>query len=216
MTPDELAAKATAKTERILALDYLPPSAPREEPLPPWATGGAVVAGGLPGVGSALPTRDGRSDPEEWERRRVNGGVRACRVCGCTEDDCAGCVERTGGPCTWVEADLCSACVGAENELLDGVDVAQTEREGRVMLALYDATEAAREAGEATLLRLLKVVEVFHGFGLEDALWRTFEASAATMRELLEKQGSELAGVAAADIATDCGLCDPKESVAVS
>jgi hypothetical protein len=33
-----------------------------------------------------------------------------CRVCGCTDDDCSGCVERTGEPCYWVESDLCSAC----------------------------------------------------------------------------------------------------------
>ena len=33
-----------------------------------------------------------------------------CRNCGCTGEDCSGCVERTGEPCYWVEADLCSAC----------------------------------------------------------------------------------------------------------
>ncbi len=33
-----------------------------------------------------------------------------CRVCGCTDDDCSGCVERTDAPCHWVETDLCSAC----------------------------------------------------------------------------------------------------------
>jgi hypothetical protein len=35
---------------------------------------------------------------------------RSCRVCGCTEDDCSGCIERTGKPCHWVAEDLCSAC----------------------------------------------------------------------------------------------------------
>lgn len=39
------------------------------------------------------------------------GGAR-CRVCGCTDDDCSGCIERTGEPCHWVEADLCSVCAG--------------------------------------------------------------------------------------------------------
>lgn len=34
----------------------------------------------------------------------------ACRVCGCTDNDCSGCIERTGEPCSWVEEDLCSAC----------------------------------------------------------------------------------------------------------
>lgn len=36
---------------------------------------------------------------------------RSCRVCGCTDLDCRGCIERTGQPCFWVEPDLCSACV---------------------------------------------------------------------------------------------------------
>ncbi|KKN07261.1 hypothetical protein LCGC14_1069010 [marine sediment metagenome] len=34
-----------------------------------------------------------------------------CRVCGCTNDDCSQCIEKTGEPCHWVEPDLCSACV---------------------------------------------------------------------------------------------------------
>jgi hypothetical protein len=36
--------------------------------------------------------------------------IRSCRVCGCTDNKCAGCIARTGKPCHWVEADLCSAC----------------------------------------------------------------------------------------------------------
>jgi hypothetical protein len=54
-------------------------------------------------------------------RRRVTAGqppaprleavaVRACRECGCTDDDCGVCIERTGEPCFWVAADFCSAC----------------------------------------------------------------------------------------------------------
>jgi hypothetical protein len=38
---------------------------------------------------------------------------RKCRVCGCTDEDCRGCIEKTGEPCYWVEKDLCSACAGA-------------------------------------------------------------------------------------------------------
>ena len=33
-----------------------------------------------------------------------------CVVCGCTDDDCSGCVARTGEPCWWFGPDLCSAC----------------------------------------------------------------------------------------------------------
>lgn len=36
---------------------------------------------------------------------------QTCRVCGCTDLDCSGCIERTGQACYWVEEDLCSACV---------------------------------------------------------------------------------------------------------
>lgn len=37
--------------------------------------------------------------------------VRTCRVCGCTDNDCRQCIEKTGHPCYWVENNLCSACV---------------------------------------------------------------------------------------------------------
>lgn len=40
--------------------------------------------------------------------------VRACRVCGCTDDDCSQCIAKTGSPCHWVEDDLCSACVDVD------------------------------------------------------------------------------------------------------
>lgn len=34
-----------------------------------------------------------------------------CRACGCTDEDCRQCIQKTGQPCYWVEEDLCSACV---------------------------------------------------------------------------------------------------------
>lgn len=42
-------------------------------------------------------------------------GVRACRVCGCTEFDACW-DEKAGTPCYWVAADLCSACVAPQDE----------------------------------------------------------------------------------------------------
>jgi hypothetical protein len=45
-----------------------------------------------------------------------DAGVGTCRVCGCTDEDCSDCVKRTGAPCWWVEADLCSACQAAPAE----------------------------------------------------------------------------------------------------
>lgn len=41
---------------------------------------------------------------------------QACRVCGCTNDDCLECWQLTGRPCYWVEEDLCSRCAKAEDE----------------------------------------------------------------------------------------------------
>lgn len=43
---------------------------------------------------------------------------RTCRVCGCTDENCRQCVEKTGQPCYWVAEDLCSACVEPESKLL--------------------------------------------------------------------------------------------------
>jgi hypothetical protein len=33
-----------------------------------------------------------------------------CISCGCTDEDCSGCIEKTGSPCSWVTPNLCSAC----------------------------------------------------------------------------------------------------------
>lgn len=44
---------------------------------------------------------------------------RTCRECGCTEDNCDECLEKTGVPCHWVEDDLCSACADEEPEVDD-------------------------------------------------------------------------------------------------
>ncbi len=46
----------------------------------------------------------------------------ACRVCGCTDDDCRPCIEATGEPCMWIDerrnADgpICSCCAEREEE----------------------------------------------------------------------------------------------------
>lgn len=53
-----------------------------------------------------------------------------CRSCGCTNDDCSGCVERTGGPCWWVAPYLCSACVDQRGVVLTR---AQVEAHARAM-----------------------------------------------------------------------------------
>lgn len=52
-------------------------------------------------------------DPEK-DIAQISAFERVCRRCGCTDMDCFGCIERTGEPCHWVEADLCSACSNTE------------------------------------------------------------------------------------------------------
>lgn len=51
----------------------------------------------------------------------------ACRVCGCTDDDCSQCIEKTGHPCHWIEPGLCSACA------------TETERTERLAAAILEA-----------------------------------------------------------------------------
>lgn len=50
-----------------------------------------------------------------------------CRICGCVDDDCANCIRRTGLACSWVEPDLCSACVPVA-EALGELPLATIER----------------------------------------------------------------------------------------
>lgn len=39
-------------------------------------------------------------------------GAGVCRVCGCTDDNCQQCIDRTGVPCAWTDESrtLCTAC----------------------------------------------------------------------------------------------------------
>ena len=50
---------------------------------------------------------NGLWDDLEFQRLRLGPPPRACRVCGCTDDDA--CVTAAGA-CAWAEADLCTAC----------------------------------------------------------------------------------------------------------
>lgn len=53
-----------------------------------------------------------------------------CRVCACFDEDCSGCVERTGEPCSWVDPTLCSACFLA----LGGPPLTEVELDGMLRL----------------------------------------------------------------------------------
>jgi hypothetical protein len=50
-------------------------------------------------------------------RKLHHPDFRACRVCGCTDDDCTQCIEATGVPCSWAEPDLCSRCASPDLEM---------------------------------------------------------------------------------------------------
>src|SRR5205809_346714 len=63
----------------------------------------------------------------------------SCRVCGCTDEDCSGCVERTGEPCYWIEPDLCSACAErapSADEAGDEAFLLELDRRHRVMVRM--------------------------------------------------------------------------------
>lgn len=86
--------------------------------------------------------------------------MRSCRVCGCTDDDCSGCVEATGAPCWWVEPDLCSRCDGSgpfsgdvEGEPDTATVGALLRGEARPMATLADKREAALIMLEGTSAR---------------------------------------------------------------
>lgn len=92
-----------------------------------------VVPGAVPPTipGAAFPEvriiteEDG--EQTAWYRMRLVPRP-TCRGCGCTDEDCSQCVERTGTPCHWVEPDLCSAC--AAEQLVAGVLARGTQTEG--------------------------------------------------------------------------------------
>lgn len=47
---------------------------------------------------------------------------RSCRICGCTDMDCRGCIQRTGQACHWIAPDLCSACADWQDLKIEMVD----------------------------------------------------------------------------------------------
>jgi hypothetical protein len=84
--------------------------------------------------------------------------TRKCRVCGCSDDDCRGCIERTGSPCSWVEENLCSAC--ADERIVHGL----FHEEVSFILDKFDKTVTASSPilNEAVLSKdqLLKVYDI--------------------------------------------------------
>ncbi len=73
-----------------------------KSPLQEWFTGGWFCLGTTK-IGAPRHPLYVKSDAEFVPFH----SVRACRVCGCTDDNAC------QPPCSWVAADLCSACGGA-------------------------------------------------------------------------------------------------------
>lgn len=76
--------------------------------------------------------------------------TRTCVSCGCTEDDCSGCIERTGEACYWVDDDLCSACVRYGSYF-----VAAIYREGDPSHAPYETELWTRKDADAFVRNML-------------------------------------------------------------
>jgi hypothetical protein len=86
-------------------------------------------------------------------REKPAGGK--CKVCGCTEADCRGCIKRTGRPCSWVSAarDLCSACLPESHS--SGGDLSGLRAEVRRHIGEIDRMIAELEREKANLARYL-------------------------------------------------------------
>lgn len=72
--------------------------------------------------------------------------VQTCRICGCTDNDCARCIKRTGAACFWVGPNLCSACAleGSAGEIPRTIEEQQT-----AMQQLIDAVAMLPDAAAA-------------------------------------------------------------------
>jgi len=80
-------------------------------------------------------------------RRVVKTTEGVCFICGCTENDCKKCIEKTGEPCFWMEYDhtLCSACRDLEDvssakyQVGDILWIRETWRQGEIVRFDYKA-----------------------------------------------------------------------------
>lgn len=76
-----------------------------------------------------------------------------CRVCGCTDDDCRGCIERTGEPCSWwheysehPDGPICSACAIETGIVLHGNGAPE-------LLGLLDVSDLVEEGERVVITR---------------------------------------------------------------
>lgn len=91
----------------VLGLDSAAALRQAVEAIPEPKSWAGLKADGTPK--GAKPAK-GKAKPRAKVKRahQAKPKARACRECGCTEDNA--CQTEVGGPCHWVEKDLCSAC----------------------------------------------------------------------------------------------------------
>jgi ParB/RepB/Spo0J family partition protein len=117
MDADEYRALYTQAAKEVVAKEL--------EPKPKKAGKKKEAADTGPHGGDAPEDASGSppSKPRKGGKRHgKKDDIRRCRVCGCTDDDCSQCIEKTGEPCHWVEDDLCSACVDEEDPEIDNAE----------------------------------------------------------------------------------------------
>jgi hypothetical protein len=71
------------------------------------------------GTRFAIKRSSSRAHVDRWlakkRIRQVKPKPGICGVCGCTDYNCFGCIERTGAACSWLDPEntVCSACYGS-------------------------------------------------------------------------------------------------------
>ena len=107
----------------------------------------------------------------------------ACRVCGCTANNCAKCIEKTGAPCWWTKNGTCSACVPrfqAIGSLLDYVMMEALEASrGLAFISVFIDVDGTGHIGSSAVgaqgdMIMSELRErVVAGFGVKDTPGRT-------------------------------------------
>lgn len=125
--------------------------------------------------------------------------VRRCRVCGCTDDDCSQCIERTGEPCSWVEWDLCSACHDAAIQYEDKLGIPDwPDSDVRAQTSVAEAARLRQRFKSATSWMGLANYHIVARQVIDD----TLEDLEKIDGELATLETSEAVDALAVDVAT--------------
>lgn len=105
--------------------------------------------------------------------------TETCHICGCTDEDCSGCIARTGTPCHWVhdptkdEKPLCSACLSPITKLIPAdprsVELVFDEAK-RAAVAYIDRMQRAQQQAEYIIATVYVNIKHDHEIGRADVL----------------------------------------------